>query len=68
MFWEELTDEEADEYIRLNKKVKPWLQWQHMSKKELREALERGETEPTTPPDEHFLRIEQIARKGWGTK
>ncbi len=59
IFWSNLTDEEADEYMRLQLVVRPWVAWASTR------PDKRG-PEPTRPYDHELARVELLARKGWG--
>lgn len=59
MFWENLTQSEADRYNTLLKKTGKWIAW--ISTKE----EDRTEPEPQVPIDEEWIWMDQMSFKGW---
>ncbi len=61
MFWNKLTQDQADEYWRLVQACKPWLGWASLS--DTKKALIE---EPREPTDIELHRMEILAMIGWG--
>lgn len=58
VFWDRLSEEQANEYLSLSQIIQPWVAWCAIKPKE------RG-TEPRKPTDDEFIRHECLAMIGW---
>ena len=59
MFWENLTEEEANDYGILLKKTSIWIAWINTKPED------RIGPEPNIPTDEDWLYMDKIQSKGW---
>ena len=60
MFWNNLTNSQADRYYHLLKIIGPWIAWSNLSKTKKAET-----TEPYKPTDDELSDMELLAMDGW---